>query len=230
MTGRQKEIILKEKIYIFSGLGADKRVFKHIKFIDFEPVFIDWISPEDNETLENYSKRISLQIKHENPIIVGISFGGIVAIEIDKQIKTKKLILLATAKTRNELPKLYLTLGKLSALKIIPTQLLKKTNFITHYFFGTKTKEDRKTLKEIIDDTDPKFLKWALHKILNWTNTDVPSNFIHIHGTNDKIIPLKTKMSAIEIKNGGHFMTLNKFEELNQILNAELEKIKTEYR
>ena len=220
---------MKEKIYIFSGLGADKRVFKHIKFIDFEPVFIDWITPEEGETIENYSKRISIKIENENPIILGISFGGIIAIEISKQIKTKKLILLATAKTRNELPKFYLTLGKLRALNITPKRLLNKTNFITHYFFGTKTKDDRTTLKEIIYDTDPKFLKWALHKILNWTNTDLPINFVHIHGTNDKIIPLKTNMCDIEIKNGGHFMTLNKFEELNKVINAELEKIKTEH-
>ena len=220
---------MKEKIYIFSGLGADKRVFKHIKFIDFEPVFIDWISPLENETIENYAKRISRQIDNENPIILGISFGGIIAIEISKQIKTKKIILLATAKTRNELPKFYLSLGKLGVLKVTPTRLLKKTNFLTHYFFGTKTKEDRRILKEIIDDTDPKFLKWALRKILNWTNTELPRNYVHIHGTNDKIIPNKKNMCDIEIKNGGHFMTLNKFEELNNVINAELEKIKTEH-
>lgn len=220
---------MKEKIYIFSGLGADKRVFKHIKFIDFEPVFIYWISPLENETIEYYAKRISRQIENENPIILGISFGGIIAIEISKQIKTKKIILLATAKTRNELPKFYLLIGKLRLIKVTPTRLLKKTNFLSHYFFGTKTKEDRKTLKEIIDDTDPKFLKWALHKILSWTNTELLDNYVHIHGTNDKIIPNKKIMCDIEIKNGGHFMTLNKFEELNNVINAELEKIKTEH-
>ena len=218
---------MKEKIYIFSGLGADKRVFKRIQFNDFEPVFIDWISPEKNESLENYSKRISSQIENENPIILGISFGGIIAIEISKQIKTKKLILLATAKTRSELSKFYIIVGKLGMLNIIPTRLFKSTNFLTHYFFGTKTTEDRATLKEIIDDTDPYFLKWALHKILNWTNTDVPRNFIHIHGTNDKIIPLKKSMNAIRIINGGHFMTLNKFKELNKVINEELDKLKT---
>lgn len=112
-------------------------------------------------------------------------------------------------------------------LKITPARLLKKTTFITHYFFGTKTKDDRTTLKEIIDDTDPIFLKWALHKILNWTNTDLPSDFVHIHGTNDKLIPYKKNRCDIEIKNGGHFMTLNKFEELNNVIHEELRKIKT---
>lgn len=217
---------MKEKIYIISGLGADKRVFKHITFSDFEPIFIDWIIPVKNETLEYYSKRLIAQIKDENPIILGISFGGMVAIEISKQIKTKQVILLATAKTRSELPKLYLLLGKLGVLKIVPVKLLKNTNLLTYYFFGTKTKDNRATLKEIIQDTDPIFLKWALHKILNWSNTELPNNFIHIHGTNDKLIPLKKNTSAIEIKNGGHFMTVNRYVELNTVIHAELNKIK----
>ncbi len=219
---------MNQKIYLFSGLGADKRVFKHLKFNDFEPVFIDWISPEENESIEHYATRISRQIENENPVILGISFGGIIAIEISKQFKTRKLILLATAKTRDELPKFYLALGKLGALKILPTRLLKKSNCITNYFFGAKTEEDRKTLKEILDDTDPKFLKWALHKILHWKNMELPKNFVHIHGTEDKIIPIKKNRSDIEIKNGGHFMTLNQFDELNRVINRELEKIKTE--
>jgi hypothetical protein len=122
-----------------------------------------------------------------------------------------------------------LTLGKLNILKITPFQLLKKTNFITHYFFGTKTKEDRVTLKEIIHDTDPMFLKWALYQILKWENIESPKNVVHIHGTNDKLIPLKKNMCDISVNNEGHFMTLNKYDELNKIINKELEKIKTKY-
>ncbi len=36
---------MKQKIYIFSGLGADERVFKQLNFSNLEPVFIDWIEP-----------------------------------------------------------------------------------------------------------------------------------------------------------------------------------------
>ena len=217
-------INLKEKIYILSGLGADRRVFKFIKFNNFEPVFIDWIIPLKNESIENYANRISKQIKEDKPIVLGISFGGIIAIEISKQIETKKLILLSTAKTKYELPKLYLILGKLGLLKIMPTQLLKQNNFIVNYLFGVKSKEEKKLLKNILNDTESEFLKWALEKIINWKNTEIPENFIHIHGTNDKIIPDKKNMSNIQIKDGGHLMTLNKFNELNKVINIELKK------
>lgn len=43
---------MKQKIYIFSGLGADERVFKHLKFSSFEPVFIEWIEPLEHRSAE----------------------------------------------------------------------------------------------------------------------------------------------------------------------------------
>jgi len=33
------------KIYIFSGLGVDRRVFDNIDLRDFNVEFIDWIAP-----------------------------------------------------------------------------------------------------------------------------------------------------------------------------------------
>lgn len=42
------------KIYIFSGLGVDKRVFDKIDFSRLNVVFVDWIDPLKNETFESY--------------------------------------------------------------------------------------------------------------------------------------------------------------------------------
>ena len=36
-------------------------------------------------------------------------------------------------------------------------------------------------------------------------------------------------MCDIKVEKGGHFITLNKYEELNKIINLELNKIKTEH-
>lgn len=88
------------KIYILSGLGVDRRVFDKIDFGDLDVEFVDWITPLRNETLEDYTKRISLKITTENPVLIGLSFGGMVAVEISKIIKTKKIILIASAKNK----------------------------------------------------------------------------------------------------------------------------------
>ncbi|WP_333853837.1 hypothetical protein [Epilithonimonas sp.] len=44
------------KIYVFSGLGVDKRVFDNIDFGTLDVEFIDWIEPLENESLEKEGK------------------------------------------------------------------------------------------------------------------------------------------------------------------------------
>lgn len=198
------------KIYIFSGLGVDRRVFGNIDFSGLDVEFIDWTEPLKNESLANYSKRISEKITEENPILIGLSFGGIVVVEISKFLKTKKLILIASAKSKFELPKIYRVIGKLKLNTLIPNSLLKSQNFITNWMFGIETKDEKKLLKTILKETSPTFLSWAINEILNWKNEHIPGNCIQIHGNKDRILSIKNVKADFIIENGGHFMTVNK--------------------
>ncbi|AWA31065.1 alpha/beta hydrolase [Flavobacterium magnum] len=206
------------KIYIFSGLGVDRRVFDNIDFGDLDIEFVEWIEPIKNENLENYAKRISKKIVSANPILVGLSFGGILAVEISKFLKPRKIILIASAKTRYELPKIYRVAGKMKLNKLLPSSMLKMQNFITNWFFGVETKDDKLLLNNVLIDTNPKFLRWAINEIVNWKNETYPENYIHLHGTKDQIIPIENVNVNFEIKNGGHFMTVNKPKEIETIL------------
>lgn len=205
------------KIYIFSGLGVDKRVFDNIDFSGLNIAFVDWIDPLKNETFESYAKRISKDFE-SNSILIGLSFGGMLAVEVYKIIPVKKVILIASAKNKNELPKWFLLAGKLKLNRIVPSSLLKTTNFITNWLFGAATSAEKLLLKNIIKETDPTFLKWAINQIVNWKNLSVPQNCIHIHGTNDRILPAKYLKADYKIKNGGHFMTVNKAKEIEVII------------
>ena len=73
-------------------------------------------------------------------------------------------------------------------------------------------------MKTILQDTDPVFLKWAIDKVARWENTILLKNIVHIHGTNDKILPYRFVKCDLTVQDGGHFMTLNKAEELTSIL------------
>ena len=206
------------RIYILSGLGADKRVFNKIDFEGLDIHFIEWVLPTKNETIEDYAFRLTEQIKTKSPILIGLSFGGMMATEIAKHIATKKIIIIASAKTKNELPFYYRFAGALKLNKFLPTKILKKKNLISNWFFGTTNEDDKKLLGEILNDTEPQFMTWAIDKIANWKNITKHANLIHIHGTGDRILPIKFTKSNIKIMNGGHFMTLNKSKELTQIL------------
>lgn len=211
-----------KEIYILSGLGADERVFQKLDFSGFSITFIKWIIPQEQETIENYAKQLIDQITTTRPILIGLSFGGIMAVEIAKQVETEKVILIASAKTKKEIPFYYRIAGFLRLHKIMPTRLLKSSNFITNWFFGTTSTFEKQLLKQILIDTDPSFLKWAIDKIARWTNQTQTKNIFHIYGTSDRILPFKFVKCNYTIKNGGHLMTLNKVDELNIILRQQL--------
>ena len=213
---------MKDKIFIFSGLGADQRVFQKLDFSGFDVTFVNWIIPFEKETIEHYAARLLDQISGKNPILVGLSFGGIMAVEVAKQIETKKIILIASAKTKDEIPFYFQTAGKLNLQKLLPTSLLKSSNFMTNWFFDASSSEDQQLLKQILNDTNPIFLQWALDKVANWTNSYQPKNIFQIHGDRDRILPLQFIKADVVVKNGGHLMTLNKSEELTRILRNDL--------
>ena len=131
-------------------MGADKRMFQNFSFEGFNVVHIYWILPLENETIQNYAFRISENIINENAILLGLSFGGMLAVEISKIKKFKKIFLISSAKTKSEIPFYFRFLGKLNLLKIIPVSFLKKVNFITYFVFGARSNSEKILLKNIV--------------------------------------------------------------------------------
>lgn len=100
------------------------------------------------------------------------------------------------------------------------------SNFLTNWFFGVETPEEKALLKNILEDTDPVFLKWAIDKILTWNHFGPnPVLLNHLHGDLDRILRIRLVQSPIVIKGGGHLMALDKHEEINRWLDIVLEKV-----
>lgn len=221
-----KEIkIIMNNIYLISGLGADESVFRNIDFLGEHPRHITWIDPEDNESLEDYSKRLIEQVDSKNELIlIGVSFGGIIASEMAKHIPVKKIIIISSIKSSLEKPFIYRIISFMKLLNLIPSCLLKIYNPILAYFFGISSLADKELLRNFLSRTDEKFIKWALKSILKWDNQKYSNNLIHIHGTNDRLFPFRLIGQAVPITDGGHFMILNKAGEISLKLREILVK------
>lgn len=209
---------MKITLYLIGGLGADERVFRYLD-LQAPTVSITWIKPKTKEPISSYAKRVMEQIDTNLPFgILGVSFGGLIAIEIAKISKPEILILISSAEIATQLPRKYIWLGKTGALCIIPNLLIKPPKFLQNYLFGAK---NRQLLHQIIKDTDPNFIRWALQTMVKWDHKAKDSATLRIHGTDDKLIPLKGQ--AIEIANGGHFMIVDRADEISKLVNKTLE-------
>ena len=205
-------------IYGISGLGADERVFQYLELSQkIEP--INWIKPKDGESIQSYALRLSDQIKDDEFILIAVSFGGLVAIELSKILKPKLIILISSADTNQDLRVIYRLIGRTGLIKLIPSFLLNPPRTMMYWLFGAKNK---KLLREILDDTDLGFTKWAIIQLTTWSNKERIANLIKIHGTEDKLIPFNQDRGAIAIKNGEHFMIVDRAQEISNIIKNKI--------
>ncbi|SHF60036.1 alpha/beta hydrolase [Pedobacter caeni] len=208
------------KVYFISGLGADERVFQFLDLPGIEKIYIKWIDPQDQESLASYAKRLITQIElTEDVILLGISFGGIIAQEIAKIIPCKKVLIVSSIKSAQEFSWQLSLVSSSRIYKLFPAKILKWSNLLTaDYYFSTTSKEESQLLHQIIKETDNRFMLWAIDRLMTWKNANPQKNIIHIHGTSDRIFPISPIKSDIKIQGGGHFMMVNKSTELSKII------------
>ncbi len=207
-----------KNIYCISGLGADERAFERLSISGCSLQCLKWIAPLHNENLSSYAKRMSGQIEGDSPIIIGLSFGGMIAIEMAKQISIDKLILISTVKTYKEIPKWMRISGALNLHKLIPIRSNRLTERADDRRMGIETPEEKLFVEHYRKKANQKYVNWAVDQILNWKNNWMPANSFHIHGDKDRMFPLKNIRATHVIRDGTHIMVLNRAAEINNCI------------
>ncbi len=207
-----------KKIYCISGLGSDEKIFVRIKVDGYQLVYIAWLPPERNEPIEVYAKRMSESITEENPLLMGLSFGGMMAIEIAKIVPVEKLILLSSVKSRKELPLWMRFCGTFRLNKTMPMRPYRFLEPLENYNMGVTNEEEKQMVARYRKSVDPDYLTWAINAVVNWKNTWQPQHLFHIHGDADRIFPIRNMKADYIVKGGGHFMVYNKASEINAFL------------
>jgi pimeloyl-ACP methyl ester carboxylesterase len=213
---------MKKRIYCISGLGADEKIFTHLDIDGYELRYIPWIRPHKKETIDSYAKRMGKHIKDENAILIGVSFGGMIGIEIAKQLPLRKLFIVSSIKSVLEMPRWMKMAGTLKLDKILPARLHKYTEKIDNNRLGVSTKEEKEMVRAYRKNADLVFVDWAISQIVNWKNGWQPENIIHIHGEKDKIFPIKKISPSFVVKDGTHMMIYNRAKEISEFIEKEL--------
>lgn len=207
-------------VYFMPGLAASSAIFERISLpsTEFEMVLLEWEIPLDNETLANYAKRIAGKIKHKNPVLIGVSFGGILVQEMSKWIDARKVIIISSVKSNAEFPRRMKIAKTTKAYKLIPMNLLLNVESLAKFSFGDKITQRLKLYEKFLSVRDKRYLDWAIEQVILWDRTVIDEKVIHIHGDADEVFPIKYIKKCIVVKGGTHIMILNKFRWLNENL------------
>lgn len=216
----------KHTIYCLSGLGADHRIFQQLQLPDATLHPIKWQVPHKGQPLASFAAQLAQQIVHPHPILLGVSFGGMLATEIANIIPVEKTIIVSSCKHRQELPLLLRAAGKLGLHKALPYWMATQSKLLNRLIFDVRSSEEELFLKRImLQQTDKTFLKRAVHMILTWqTNNSHAKPIIHIHGKKDHLLTPSNIKADYWIPGGGHFMIWNEAAAISQIINELLEK------
>ncbi len=206
-------------IYCVSGLGADERAFSKLKIDGYVLNVIPWLMPVKNETIEHYAARMRTDITEENPILMGLSFGGMICTEIAKQIPVSKIIIISSVKSSKELPRWMKTVAALKLNKIVPLKSTKLSQPIQNKMLGIQSEEEKTLVASLRRAVDLPYTNWAVNQAINWKNDWKHPNIYHIHGDNDHMFPIKKIKADYTIEKGGHFMIMNRAAEVSACIN-----------
>ncbi len=211
----------KPTIYLMPGLGTDYRIFSKLEFDSGYAVkHILFEMPPENSSMEDYARQLSTQIDTTSPfILIGASLGGMLATEMADFLTPEKVILIASAKCRDELPHRYKFQKILPIHTIIPASWIKKSTFILQPIVEPDRNKEKETFINMLEDKDPVFMSRATTMILEWTRTSYDQNIVHIHGESDRTLPIRNVTCDHIIPKGSHVMMLTRSDEIGALIN-----------
>jgi len=212
----------KSIIYTIPGLGFDNRIFSRLKLPRYEIHHLDWIEPLPKEPIGNYALRMSDKIKHDpqNCILIGHSFGGIIAQEIAAHLPIKKIILISSIKSKKEKPLNFKIVAPFGLHYLFTKKRTLKTFDYWGKHFGYDTKELQELFKKMVSDRSDNYLQWSLYQLSIWcgvNNLKMPVH--HIHGSLDKTFPFRLiSPPVVKVEGGTHMMVYDRADEISRLI------------
>ncbi len=214
-----------KKIYLIPGLATDKTVYKNLQSIlDIPSEVIEFKPLDENDSLHEYAEKMSQEIDDSEPFaLIGTSFGGILAMEIAKIKHPEKIVIISSAKNREELSPIMRLKGGKFFLSLIPNGVLKQMVNKGFHISSLIKKSYRDIYnpetKAMVAKSEGAFDKWIMQQINDWDSDYQHQNLLHIHGDKDIVFPIKYIGNAYVIKGGGHPMVMNRYEEIGKVIN-----------
>lgn len=217
-------------VYCMPGLAANPRIFERIELPDdrYKIHWLDWLLPKPGEEIKQYASRMCSRIPHEEPVLIGVSFGGVIVQEMAQLMPVKRVIIISSVKSEKELPRRMKLARRTGFFRILPTSLARHVDYFENLALGDFLKKRVALYKKYMSITDTRYLDWAIEKMVCWDQPEPMSGVVHIHGNKDEIFPIKYIRGCIVVPGGTHIMIINRFRWFNENLEMIIETGKLE--
>ncbi len=232
------------RIVLFPGLGADPRMFAAQKAVFGDDLECPgWLMPVAGEAFDDYVGRWAREIKSgvkpgvkpgagDDRVLFlgGVSFGGMVAMQMARHLNPAAVILLGSCRSRHAKPARWRVAKRVGDM--IPDWMLGRRMLAAGALWVSVLDglDDghRSLMMKMAADSDPKLVRWSGHACADWTFDPgkVPGfpgfpGFppIHqIHGRHDAIIPLHHGDPDHVIPDGRHLIHFSHTQTVNRYI------------
>lgn len=208
-------------VYLIPGQGADHRLFSKLTLDDnFKTYVIEFEVPHKAYSMTQYAQQLSNQIDKTQPFaLVGVSIGGMLATEMTDFLNPEKTIVISSAKSKNEIPKLYTYQRYFPIYKLVPAWLSKIGGQILQPLFEPARDKEKEIFVKMLKAKNALFMKRTISMIVNWDRENYDPSIISIHGDKDNTLPIRYVKFDHLVKGGSHLMILTQADELSSLLN-----------
>ena len=219
MNGTSRERI---PVYFVPGLAASPEIFEHIRLPEdrFECRHLEWFVPDPAMTLREYAAQMARHVAHPSPVLIGVSFGGMLVQEMAEIVNPALIIIISSIKCNREMPRRLLVARYTKLHKLLPTRLVNNVDVLARYAFGDPVSKRLRLYDRYLGMRDITYLDWAIDRIVNWEREEPLPGVVHIHGDQDAVFPFAHIGPCIAVPGGTHTMIIHRYRWFNERLPA----------
>lgn len=202
------------------GLAASPEIFEYIKLPEqnFEMHFLDWFVPDPGMSLGEYARELAALVTAPDPVLVGVSFGGMLVQEMMPYLKPRKVIIVSSIKSRREMPRRLLLARYTKLHRLLPTGMINNVEVLARFAFGDPVRKRLELYERYLGMRDKDYLDWAIDRIVHWEREYAEPGLIHIHGERDSVFPLSYVHDCLTVPGGTHTMIIHRHKWFNERL------------
>jgi pimeloyl-ACP methyl ester carboxylesterase len=202
-----------KQVYLIPAPDMDERAIEAVSLEGVEFVRINLPKLTRHSNLKEVTNQLSRQIELPKPIILGFCYGGVLAVELGKQIEVEQIIVVSGVTNNQEIvfSRKVLALG----FCFVPEMVLRAVGMTAAFLLNNVLRMDVK-IPRIWAKVDQN--RFILKHALNFDCRGAKGKIVRIHGSKDRVVPLARSAAEYIIKGGGHFMFIHRRRDVLQAI------------